>query len=714
MPESSTKTLTPSSSGLIHFGSGTVRLRDKDRSSRSTPPRARPLKYSRWRAVALVTVYLLFGVHIAHWKLNGSTLAPLELNEVMYTLEAGVITAGFLLMATLIAATAVVGRFFCSWACHIMALEDLCSWLLGKLRIRPRPVRSRLLFLVPTLALLYMFVWPQVLRIMEGRPPPELRILGDEDGWASFVTNDFWRNLPDPWIAGLTFVVCGFAVIYFLGSRSFCLHACPYGAVFATMDRIAPGRIKLTGDCEQCGICTGVCSSHVRVHEEIARYGKVVDPNCMKDLDCVSACPQKALSFGFTRPAGLDSFQGTSRRKMKYDFSPAEELVLAAVFLAVLLVFRGLYNTVPFLMTLGLGGIAAYLTVLCLRMAGRPDVRLVPFRLKSAGTLTGSGRVFALFMLVLGMFFAHSAYVRYHEALGQRAFDRVSLAVQQDDASLPVESHESAVRHLSAARRWGLFHPLSRDRQLASLHLKSADAGLAEPYLRRISRDDPQDLDSRLALAQLLLRSGRLDEAETEARSALVAIDRSAAQPPELASGHALVGAIDKARGKSDEAIEAYRDAAREDASNVPVRMELGQLLAESGRYTEAATAFREAASLQPNLVLAHFNLGASLQDSGDQAGAIEAYRQTLALAPDDVPTILNLGFLFAGRGDLPAAAAQLGRAVDLEPDMALAHFNLAVVQRRLGDPGLAERHYRRAAELDPVYAGKFGRLRGE
>jgi tetratricopeptide (TPR) repeat protein/NAD-dependent dihydropyrimidine dehydrogenase PreA subunit len=652
-------------------------LRGKDRGSRSTPPRARPLKYSKWRAAALGSVYVLFGVHIAHWKLNGSTLAPLELNEVMYTLEAGVVTAGFLLMATLIVATAFVGRFFCSWACHIMALEDLCSWLLGKLRIRTRPVRSRLLFLVPTLALLYMFVWPQFLRIYEGRPPPELRILGDEDGWASFVTNDFWRNLPDPWIAGLTFAVCGFAVVYFLGSRSFCLHACPYGAVFAAMDRIAPGRIKLTGNCEQCGICTGVCSSHVRVHEEIARYGKVVDPNCMKDLDCVSACPQKALSFGFTRPAGLDSFRGTGRRKTRYDFSVAEELAMAAVFLAVLMVFRGLYNTVPFLMTLGLACIAAYLTVLCLRLAGRPDVRLVPFRLKRAGKLTGSGRVFALSILVLGMFSAHSAYVRYHEALGQRAFDRVSLAVQQD-TSLPTQSHESAVRHLTAARKWGLFHPLTRDHQLASLHLKSVNPGLAEPYLRRIARDDPQDLDSRLALAQLLLRSGRLDEAETE------------------------------------EAIEAYRNAAAENTSSVPVRMELGQILAESGRYSEAATAFREAASLQPNLAVAHYNLGASLQESGDQAGAIEAYRKTLALVPDDVPTILHLGLLFAGRGDLPAAAAHLGRVVDLQPDTAQAHFNLAVVHQRLGDPGLAERHYRRAAELDPVYAEKVRRLRGK
>jgi len=365
---------------LTQFGSGTVRPRGSRDGPRSPAPRPRPLRYGKWRALALTSVYLLFGLHIAHWKLNGATLAPLELNEVMYTLEVGVVTAGFLLMATLFLATAVVGRFFCSWACHILALEDLCSWLLKKLRIRVRPVRSRVLQLVPPIALFYMFVWPQFLRIAEGRPAPGFRIFTDEDGWASFVTTDFWRNLPDPWIAGLTFVVCGFAVIYFLGSRSFCFHACPYGAVFTAADRIAPGRIKLTGHCEQCGICTSVCHSTVRVHEEIARFGKVVDVNCMKDLDCVSACPQEAISFGFTWPAPADSFSRSGRRALRYDFSRREELTLAMVFVATLLVFRGLYTAVPLLMTLGLGGIVSCLTLLLLRLAHRSDARLNRFR----------------------------------------------------------------------------------------------------------------------------------------------------------------------------------------------------------------------------------------------------------------------------------------------------------------------------------------------
>src|SRR3990170_181184 len=112
--------------GLVRIGQGTVRL-GGSAASRRAGPGLRSSRYERWRAVALASVYLLFGVHIAHWRLAGTTLAPLELNEVMYTLEAGVVTAGFLLMATLAVGTTIFGRFFCSWACHILALEDLCA-----------------------------------------------------------------------------------------------------------------------------------------------------------------------------------------------------------------------------------------------------------------------------------------------------------------------------------------------------------------------------------------------------------------------------------------------------------------------------------------------------------------------------------------------------------------------------------------------------------
>lgn len=106
-----------------------------------------------------------------------------------------------------------------------------------------------------------------------------------------------------------TFFMCGGLAVYVLGSRSFCQYGCPYGMVFALADRAAPGKIKLTGDCTECGKCTAVCSSHIQVMHEVNQFNKVVDPNCLKDLDCVQVCPENALSFGFTKPSGFLSLK---------------------------------------------------------------------------------------------------------------------------------------------------------------------------------------------------------------------------------------------------------------------------------------------------------------------------------------------------------------------------------------------------------------------
>jgi ferredoxin len=344
--------------------------------------------FSRRRALVLALVHVAIAAHVVHWRLAGRTLAPLELNEVVYTAAAGVVTAGFLFMALICAATAVVGRFFCSWGCHLLALQDLCAWLLGRVGIVPRPFRSRVLRWVAPLAALYMFVAPAAYRLATGRGAAELHTRGDAEGWASFVTDDFWRNLPGPGVAIATFAVCGFAIVYVLGSRSFCSEVCPYGAVFALLDRGAAGRIVARGDCSGCGHCTAACQSHVRVHAELAAFGTVVDPACQRDLDCVAACPEGRLAFGFTRPPLLRSWAALRGLPRRWDVGERGEAGLAIVFVAAFLALRGLYGLVPLLLALAAAAILTYGAARTVQLLSRSDLRLHGARLRRNGRLT--------------------------------------------------------------------------------------------------------------------------------------------------------------------------------------------------------------------------------------------------------------------------------------------------------------------------------------
>ncbi len=71
----------------------------------------RQRRMSRWRAFALLAIYGLFVVHYVQWKLSGTTVAPFELNEAMYTIEEGVITVGAIFLLLLLLIVLFFGRF---------------------------------------------------------------------------------------------------------------------------------------------------------------------------------------------------------------------------------------------------------------------------------------------------------------------------------------------------------------------------------------------------------------------------------------------------------------------------------------------------------------------------------------------------------------------------------------------------------------------------
>ncbi len=566
--------------------------------------KARPSRYGKRRAATLVLVYVLMAAHIAHWRVTGRTLAPLELNEVMYTFELGIVTAGFLFMAAAMLASAVFGRFFCSWGCHILALEDAAAWLLARCHVKARPVRSRVLLLVPPLAMLYMFAWPTMKRLLVHRWPElaaslgeapafELRVAGDEEQWASFVTSDFWRNLPGPWIAVLTLLICGFLIIYFLGSRTFCTYACPYGAAFSLADRLAPGRIRLSGDCDGCGLCTAGCQSGIRVHEEIARFGMVVSPRCLKDLDCVSVCPLGGLSYGFVKPAGLASLIGKDRPRARHDFSWSEEVLAGLSFLATLLVFRGLYSVVPFLMTLGLGVIIAFLAVWTRRLFTRNVVRFNGATLRLASGLTMYGRAFLTVSALTGILFVHSGLIRYHEARGEAALRRAATAYS--DTSRTAE--RTALRHLRTVGRWGLVTPANLEPKLAALYLSL----------------------------------GQFDDAA----ASLVRVTKTTRSRFVLANAHASLAGIRALAGDATGTIREFRAALRANPEMCDVHLDLADLLVAQGHLETAETHLRSALSLRPESVRALFNLAVLSGRRGRTREALELLREVERIDPE-------------------------------------------------------------------------------
>jgi polyferredoxin/Tfp pilus assembly protein PilF len=251
-------------------------------------------RFGRRRAWVLLAVHLAILAHVLQWWLGGSTLSPVEPSEATDLAEHGRINAGAIFFAVAIGSTLLLGRWFCGWACHLVAVQDGCRWILHKLGVRPRPIQLGILGLVPLVAFVYMFLGPWLYRLWQGIAL---------DTHVELYTERFWATFPGVTMSVVTFVVCGLGMVYFLGSKGFCTYACPYGAIFGVVDQLAPQRIRVTDACQGCGQCTVACSSNVRVHQEVRDFGAVVDPGCMKCLDCVAACPNDALYVGFGAPA---------------------------------------------------------------------------------------------------------------------------------------------------------------------------------------------------------------------------------------------------------------------------------------------------------------------------------------------------------------------------------------------------------------------------
>src|SRR5467141_2879823 len=380
----------------------------------------RKSKTSRWRAAALITLNLLMLAHIIQWRIMGKTISPIEPSETMHTLQHGAINAGFIFFALAILATLIFGRFVCGWGCHILALQDFCGWMLKKIGLTPKPFRSRLLVYVPLIGALYMFVWPTAYRFFSSQPGPLIPKFTNH-----LVTSNFWETFPSVAVAIPFLFVCGFMTVYFLGSKGFCTYACPYGGFFSLADKLAPGKIRVTDACNQCGHCTATCTSNVLVHAEVREYGMVVDPGCMKCMDCISVCPNDALYFGFGKPTiAVSKSSGIQRN---YSLTWPEELLGAVVFLGSFLAVRGVYSLVPFLMALGCAAVTTFLTLNLWRLLRGRELSFHRFNLKSSGRIHKTGWAFAAFACVWIGLNVHCGWVRYHEFLGNVAFDKVHL-----------------------------------------------------------------------------------------------------------------------------------------------------------------------------------------------------------------------------------------------------------------------------------------------
>jgi tetratricopeptide (TPR) repeat protein len=377
----------------------------------------------------------------------------------------------------------------------------------------------------------------------------------------------------------------------------------------------------------------------VLVHAEVKQYGMVVDPGCMKCMDCVSVCPNDALYFGFGKPALLAPKSNVIKRH--YSLTWPEEIVGALVYLGSFLAVRGVYALVPFLMALGCAAVTTFLTLKTWRLLRARELSFYRFNLKSSGKMHKAGWVFVVFACAWIGFNVHCGWVRYHEFLGNIAFNKVhlpdELALAQLDPArwLSPLDRENIVQgrdHYLVASRTGLFANSEALPKLAWFEYLSGDA---EQSVQTLGRAAAHQKDQSKALSlyyrgAILNRLSRYDEARAT-------LDEALAERDDLILARQEKGESLWQLGRRDEAVSVWVDAVQRNARLALVNNELAGAARASGKLDEASLYEKQADQFTPNNPLYHWVLGRRLQDLGmtdlaekhlQQANQLEAAKE--------------------------------------------------------------------------------------
>ena len=318
---------------------------------------------------------------------------------------------------------------------------------------------------------------------------------------------------------------------------------------------------------------------------------------------------------------------------------------------------------------------------------------------------------------------------RDNEALTMRA----NIALARGDTT-------GAIADLRAVLRDQPYAPAIL-RALAAAYAANRDGALAEETLRAAIQANPNDIQTRLALADLLLKSGRGNEAQPVADQLVLdqpgdvrAIDaafrvqmqrhdlgaaRKSAEEiqslrPDLPAGNYLTGLVNEGEGQLDAARLSYEMASKLAPAAVEplaaaARVDLAQhqdqralarveralaatpdssalldleaeVFAQIKRYDESAEAANRAIALVPAWWVAYDDLARAELGRNRPQAAVAAYMRGIDATQSAPPLVLQLASLLEQSGRLDDAQALYESWLRREPGSALASNNLAML----------------------------------
>jgi tetratricopeptide (TPR) repeat protein len=239
--------------------------------------------------------------------------------------------------------------------------------------------------------------------------------------------------------------------------------------------------------------------------------------------------------------------------------------------------------------------------------------------------------------------------------------------------------------------------------QIVSLLLRANQEATAVSLLKRIGTENsPSKAWARFDLAMAHLLARDYDKADGEARAYIGSLRHPGSNQSQAASAWCLVGIANARRGRSEQAVDAFKKAASLAPSQEENWLNLTRELMEVSHYTDAILAVQQGLASNPKSYALHLRLGASYLAAGHYAEA-EAVFRDLVTAGDPLPTgHVGLAQVLLRTGRADEAASELAAAQQrLGPTFLVSYFR-GLALKRAGKPSEALSAFQDAVRLDP------------
>jgi len=141
--------------------------------------------------------------------------------------------------------------------------------------------------------------------------------------------------------------------------------------------------------------------------------------------------------------------------------------------------------------------------------------------------------------------------------------------------------------------------------------------------------------------------------------------------PYNAADAYYALGLVYRDWGKTDEEIQAYKQAIRSRQDYTVAYERLGATYLRQKKYNEAVEVFRQLSTLKPGDAIAPNNMGEAYLELNKLNEAMESFRQSIRLKPDYGKAYYNLGRCLLAMGNRDAALEQYTILTNIDPDWA-------------------------------------------